>query len=76
MVIAHIDKIYREFLWTGKQNRSRKAPVWWDHIYDPVSAGGLNLIHMREWNKVTLGSCYEMFMQKTDCGSIGFTPTT
>ncbi|XP_058757557.1 uncharacterized protein LOC131630833 [Vicia villosa] len=53
-VIDHINSICRSFLWTGKEHISRKAPVAWDHLSNPIAAGGLNLISLMEWNKATV----------------------
>ncbi|KAL5124246.1 putative ribonuclease H protein [Glycine soja] len=53
-VVKHIEGICRSFLWTGKSSNNRKAPISWDHIYDPKNAGGLNLIGLEDWNKATI----------------------
>lgn len=31
-VIAHIEGLCRNFLWTGKDSASKKAPISWDHV--------------------------------------------
>lgn len=54
-IISHIYSMLRKFLWTGKDNPTRKAHVSWDHISDPISAGGSNLIYLKDWNKETIG---------------------
>lgn len=54
MIISHIDNMCSNFLWYGKDCPIRKAPVSCDHISDPISIGWLNLIYLREWNKVTI----------------------
>ncbi|KAH1222734.1 putative ribonuclease H protein [Glycine max] len=54
-VISHINSICSSFMWTGKESLTRKAPVAWDHICNPLSAGGLNMISLLEWNKATIG---------------------
>ncbi|XP_058763598.1 uncharacterized protein LOC131637052 [Vicia villosa] len=42
------------FLWSGKIEGSRKAPVAWDRVCDPKKAGGLNIISLKEWNAATM----------------------
>lgn len=47
-VLKHIESICRTFLWTGKEEVSRKAPVAWEKVCDPKSAGGLNVTALLE----------------------------
>lgn len=54
-VINHIESIYRKFLWTIKDIHSKKAHISWDHICDPTSTGGRNIISLSNWNKATIG---------------------
>ncbi|XP_049352687.1 uncharacterized protein LOC125817181 [Solanum verrucosum] len=39
-IVKLIDSICRSFLWTGKEDVSKKALFSWDTIYKPKSAGG------------------------------------
>lgn len=64
-IISHIDNMCRNFLWSGKECFTRKAPIPWDHISDPVSADGLNLIYLKDWNKTTIGKLlWNVFVKK------------
>lgn len=65
-VILHIEALCRTFLWTGGDLISRKAPVAWNHVWDPVSAGGLNLLALLEWNKATIGKLLWNICQKSN----------
>ncbi|XP_058741730.1 uncharacterized protein LOC131614119 [Vicia villosa] len=53
-VIHHIDQLCRIFIWTGKDMPSKKAPVSWKSLCDPMSAGGRNLIFLGNWNKAAI----------------------
>ncbi|XP_075096230.1 uncharacterized protein LOC142174347 [Nicotiana tabacum] len=39
---------------TGSYSPSKRALIFWDRIYMPVSAGGLNVINFEWWNKTAL----------------------
>lgn len=65
-VISHINSICSSFMWTGKESLTRKAPVAWDHICNPLSAGGLNMISLLEWNKATIGKLLWNVCEKKD----------
>ncbi|XP_058783172.1 uncharacterized protein LOC131657831 [Vicia villosa] len=54
-IIHHIESLCRSFLWTGKDSISNKAPISWEHVCDPVAAGGLSLIDLTIWNRASLG---------------------
>lgn len=64
-VIAHIEGLFRNFLWTCKDSPSRKAHVSWDHVCDPIVAGGLNLISLTSWNKATTLKLLKMALAET-----------
>ena len=65
-VLREIEKIFRLFLWTGKDTPSRKASVAWDQMCFPRAQGGWNLISLPHWNRAAsikllcLGHCYEV----------------
>ncbi|KAI5400658.1 hypothetical protein KIW84_065516 [Lathyrus oleraceus] len=60
-----IQQTIGNFLWSGKECFTRKAPIPWDHISDPVSADGLNLIYLKDWNKTTIGKLlWNVFVKK------------
>lgn len=42
----------RRYLWTGKVDESKKAPVAWESVCRPKTEGGLNLLHLPSWNKM------------------------
>ncbi|XP_058760338.1 uncharacterized protein LOC131633658 [Vicia villosa] len=54
-VLHHVESLCRSFLWTGKDTVSSKAPISWDHLCDPIAAGGLNLIDLGVCNRASLG---------------------
>ncbi|CAJ2668635.1 unnamed protein product [Trifolium pratense] len=53
-VIQKINSICRTFFWTGSIEKSRKAPIAWKTICQPKRNGGLNLIDLEVWNRITL----------------------
>ncbi|XP_058785046.1 uncharacterized protein LOC131659953 [Vicia villosa] len=53
-ILHRVEAICRVFLWSGKSEGSRKAPIAWDKICDPNSAGGLSIVSLLEWNKVSM----------------------
>lgn len=53
--MKHVDSLCRSFLWTVSETVSMKAPISWDHICDPVAAGGWNVIDLGVWNQATIG---------------------
>lgn len=65
-VINRIDRICRTFVWTGKEDRSRKNPVAWQQLCRKIKHGGLNLINLQIWNKVTLLKCLWNIQIKND----------
>ncbi|CAK8573222.1 unnamed protein product [Lathyrus sativus] len=54
-VVARVEGLCRRFLWTGADERSRKALISWDHVCDPVSASERNMVSLVDWNKATIG---------------------
>ncbi|XP_070032956.1 uncharacterized protein [Nicotiana tomentosiformis] len=44
----------RTFLWTGSNEPSKRALIAWDKICMPLSARGLNVLDVSNWNKATL----------------------
>ncbi|XP_058783633.1 uncharacterized protein LOC131658343 [Vicia villosa] len=52
-IIHQVEAVCRDFLWSGKEN-SKKAPIAWDKVCDPKSAGGLNITALEDWNKATM----------------------
>lgn len=65
-VIEHVVGMCRRFLWIGKDAVSRIAPISWEHICDPVKAGGLNVIALGTWNRATLGKILWNLSHKKD----------
>lgn len=47
-VLKLLQTACRVFLWTGKASVSKRALVAWDKVMQPVQAGGLNVINLRE----------------------------
>ncbi|XP_058754588.1 uncharacterized protein LOC131627751 [Vicia villosa] len=65
-VTKHIEAICRSFVWSGKAEISRKAPVSWKKICEPKNAGGLNITSLNEWNLATLGKLLWNIQAKAD----------
>ncbi|PNX94562.1 ribonuclease H [Trifolium pratense] len=53
-VIKKINSICCTFLWTGSIEKSRKASVAWKSVCQPKRNGGLNIIDLEVWNRITL----------------------
>ncbi|XP_058748826.1 uncharacterized protein LOC131621805 [Vicia villosa] len=56
-MLNKIDYICRIFVWTGKQDKSRKSPISWQTVCKPRCSGGLNIINLTIWNQVTMLKC-------------------
>ncbi|CAI8595558.1 unnamed protein product [Vicia faba] len=54
-VLNHVESLCRNFLWSRQENYSRRIPISWETTCNPVNAGGMNLISLKEWNKATMG---------------------
>ncbi|XP_058723274.1 uncharacterized protein LOC131595058 [Vicia villosa] len=54
-ILKHVESLCRSFLWTGQETVSNRAPISWDHICDPVAAGGLNITDLGVWNRASIG---------------------
>lgn len=65
-VLKHIEAICRNFLWTGRELNSKKAPVAWDKVCDPKSSGGLNVTSLLEWNVAALSKMIWNIHAKSD----------
>lgn len=52
--IVKLIVICRSFLWTGKEDVSKKALLAWDTICKPKLAEGLNFTNMMVWNKAAI----------------------
>eukprot|EP00256_Glycine_max_P036920 XP_006584238.1 uncharacterized protein LOC102664824 [Glycine max] len=53
-VIMRINAICRSFLWIGNSNISRKSPIAWEKVCSPKINGGLNIINLAIWNKISI----------------------
>ncbi|XP_058740895.1 uncharacterized protein LOC131613225 [Vicia villosa] len=65
-VTKHIEAMCRSFVWSGKAEITRKAPVSWKKICEPKNAGGLNITSLNEWNIATLGKLHWNIESKAD----------
>lgn len=62
----------RTFLWTGRSNVSKRALVAWEKICKLVSAGGLNIIDMKIWNKAAICKLFwNLALKKDKYGDVG-----
>lgn len=50
IVYKSIEQLFRNFLWSGNENKSSGAKVSWFCICFPKSEGGLGLRKINEWN--------------------------
>ncbi|XP_057251725.1 uncharacterized protein LOC130591813 [Beta vulgaris subsp. vulgaris] len=65
-IIRAIVSVCRRFLWTGKTGESKKAPIAWDMLQKPKTAGGWNIINMEVWNKAAMLKLLWAIAFKTD----------
>ncbi|KAI5382295.1 hypothetical protein KIW84_UN0004 [Lathyrus oleraceus] len=56
----------RRFIWAGNDEKSKRAPVAWDHVCDSIANGGRNIIALGEWNKATIGKLLWSLSEKKD----------
>lgn len=56
-VLRKINAICRSFVWTGKQEISKKSLVAWDTMCRNKSQGGVGIINLQVWNIVSLMKC-------------------
>ncbi|CAI8596892.1 unnamed protein product [Vicia faba] len=56
-VLKKIDALCKSFIWNGTHEISRKSPVAWKKFCSPMNQGGLNVINLAVWNKVTMLKC-------------------
>lgn len=52
--LKKIDTICRSFLWNGGADISRKSHVAWKNICKPSKQGGLNIIDLDTWNRISM----------------------
>ncbi|KAI5382051.1 hypothetical protein KIW84_UN0212 [Lathyrus oleraceus] len=50
----------------GNDEKSKRAPVAWDHVCDSIANGGRNIIALGEWNKATIGKLLWSLSEKKD----------
>ncbi|XP_058748415.1 uncharacterized protein LOC131621393 [Vicia villosa] len=65
-VLKHIEAICRSYLWSNTEEITRRAPIAWDNVYNPVRAGGLSITSLREWNIATIGKLLWNLQSKAD----------
>ncbi|XP_070003499.1 uncharacterized protein LOC142168374 [Nicotiana tabacum] len=54
------------YLWTGSHDTSHRAPIAWETLCKPETAGGLNIIDYDRWNKTALTKLLWAIMSKKD----------
>ena len=68
-IIQVVERVCRRFLWTGKTEHSKKAPIAWATIQMPKSGGGWNVINMLHWIKLLCSNCCgQLNLKGTRCG--------
>ena len=53
-ILKQVDRILRNFLWTGPDLSHRGAKVAWENITYPKSEGGLGIKKLESWNKACI----------------------
>ncbi|XP_058734321.1 uncharacterized protein LOC131606051 [Vicia villosa] len=64
-VIKQIEALCQNYLWSGTM-MSKKAPIAWESVCLPKSAGGLNIISLQVWNKAIMGKLLWNIHKKAD----------
>ncbi|KAG2684713.1 hypothetical protein I3760_10G087900 [Carya illinoinensis] len=54
-VAARIEKLYRDFLWSGMGEEFKFHLVRWDKVCRPLNSGGLRIKNLRTFNWALLG---------------------
>ncbi|KAF5476686.1 hypothetical protein F2P56_003400 [Juglans regia] len=54
-VAARIEKLYRDFLWSGIGDEFKFHLISWDKVCRPLSSGGLGIKNLRTFNRALLG---------------------
>ncbi|XP_058756749.1 uncharacterized protein LOC131629962 [Vicia villosa] len=65
-VLKKVEAICRSFLWSRKEIITRKSPVAWERVCTPKNHGGLNIINLKIWNKVTMCKLLLNLCRKSD----------
>jgi len=53
-VMKIIQAYCRSYIWSGANVITKRALVSWDKVCTPKSAGGLNLVNLKVWNKAAI----------------------
>lgn len=65
-IMKLINSHCRIFLWTGKTCPSKRALVSWEKLCMPKVAGGKNILHICNWNKVVVAKQLWALATKAD----------
>lgn len=65
-VLREIRKVCGVFVWTGRSEPSRKAPLAWEQICLPKVAGGWNLLDVEVWNTAAIAKYFWCLAEKKD----------
>nr|XP_016514969.1 PREDICTED: uncharacterized protein LOC107831694 [Nicotiana tabacum] len=65
-VLKLIDAYCRSFVWSGTETITKKALVSWEKMYLPRTFGGLNLLNIKIWNRVSLAKTHWYLAHKDD----------
>ncbi|XP_019263543.1 PREDICTED: uncharacterized protein LOC109241273 [Nicotiana attenuata] len=65
-VLKTIEAYCRIYVWSGVNVITRRSLVAWDKLCTPKSAGGLNLINLKLWNKAVAAKNYWDLANKGD----------
>ncbi|XP_016507454.1 uncharacterized protein LOC107825139 [Nicotiana tabacum] len=65
-VIKLVNGICRNYLWTGSHDTTHRAPIAWETLCKPQTAGGLNIVNYERWNKAALNKLLWAIISKKD----------
>ena len=65
-IFNHREALCRRYLSSNTYEATRKAPNSWDIIFQPKSAGGLNITDLKDWNRATIGKLLWNLQGKAD----------
>lgn len=55
-MVSHIEKLFRDFLWSGLGDKFKFHLIKWDKVCSPVISGGLSIKNIRFFNCALLGN--------------------
>lgn len=65
-VIKTIEAYCRSFIWSGTNEINKRALISWEKVCKPKSAGGLNILNLKQWNRAAILKLQWDLTSKTD----------